>query len=180
MMGVAREELFQVGTVIGTHGLRGDLKVRPLTQGSASLLEARTLSLRQAGREDCASYRLKKASVHKGNILLRLEGLESIDAVAPLKGAEVFMPLADLPEAEEDESYWYELQGAEVMDQRLGLIGTLEDVFTTPAHDVYVVQGRYGEVMIPAVDEFILEFDAQSACLRVDLPLGLVDEGRED
>ncbi|MDO3378810.1 ribosome maturation factor RimM [Geoalkalibacter halelectricus] len=179
-MGKTHEELFQVGTVTGTHGLRGDIKVRPLTPGSTSILAAQTLWLRRETEGDFLTYKLRKASVHKASLLVRLEGVESIDAAAPLKGALVFMSREELPDLEEGQSYWYELQGAEVIDRRLGSIGTLEDVFETAAHDVYVVQGRFGEVLIPAVDEFILEFDEENACLHVDLPLGLVDEAKAE
>ncbi|WP_305044182.1 ribosome maturation factor RimM [Geoalkalibacter sp.] len=178
-MGDADQELFQAGVVVGTHGLRGDLKVRPLTPGSTVLLDTRTVHLGRDGQEDLATYQVRRAVAHKGLVLLRLEGRESIEAAAPLKGSKVFMPLAELPDLEDDESYWYELQGAEVIDRRLGLLGILEDLFVTAAHDVYVVRGRFGEVLIPAVDEFILEFDEEQGRLLVDLPFGLVDEGTE-
>lgn len=179
-MGSADQELFQAGVVVGTHGLRGDLKVRPLTPGSTVLLETRTVHLGREGQEGVTAYRVDRAVVHKGQVLLRLEGRDSIESAAPLKGARVYMPLAELPELDDDESYWYELQGAEVVDRRLGSLGTLDDLFVTPAHDVYVVRGRFGEVLIPAVDEFIREFDEEARRLLVDLPLGLVDEGARD
>ncbi|WP_305043166.1 ribosome maturation factor RimM [Geoalkalibacter sp.] len=175
-MGSTQQELFQAGVVVGTHGLRGDLKVRPLTPGSTVLLETPTVHMGREGQEELTVYRVERAVAHKGQVLLRLEGRDSIETAAPLKGAMVYMPLAALPDLDDDESYWYELQGAEVVDRRLGSLGTLDDLFVTPAHDVYVVRGRFGEVLIPAVDEFILEFDEAARRLLVDLPLGLVDE----
>lgn len=175
-MSRAQQDMFEVGVVTGLHGLRGDLKVKTHTPGSASLLAARQVSLHRVAEPQPLACEVARAVLHKGAVLLRLRGFESIEAVSSFKGAAVFMPLADLPEPEEDESYWYELEGAEVFDERLGLIGVLEDVFETAAHDIYVVRGQFGEVMIPAVDELILEFDEEKKHLHVDLPDGLVNE----
>jgi 16S rRNA processing protein RimM len=61
----------------------------------------------------------------------------------------------------------------------LGELGTLDDLFTTAAHDIYVVNGRFGEVLIPAVDEFVVEVDLPGRRMSVDLPEGLVRESDE-
>ena len=170
-------ELFQFGTVIGTHGLRGDLKVRPLTPGGDALREATAIVLRRG--ESAETYRLRKASVHKGNLLVRLEGLEDIESAEPLVGSEVLLPYNQLGELSEDEYYWHELQGMVVTDGRCGDLGTIDDILTTAAHDIYVVNGPRGEVLIPAVDEFITEVDMTHHRMKVDLPEGLVPE-RDD
>lgn len=167
--------LVRLGVITGTHGLRGDLKVRPVTPDARALLEvAEVFTARE--KETAVRHRLIRASGHKGHILLRLEGRDSIDEVQSLRGADVLVPRTALHSSSEENHYWTELQGAVVVDRRFGEIGTLEDIFSTAAHDIYVVQGRYGEVMIPAVDVFIEEFDRENRRLMVDLPEGLVAE----
>jgi len=167
--------LVRLGVVTGTHGLRGDLKVRPLTPDAKVLLDVSEV-FTATGPAIAARHRLRRASEHKGHILLRLDGVDDIDAAQSLRGADVLVPRSVLDSSSEEDRYWVELQGAVVVDRRFGEIGTLEDVFTTAAHDVYVVQGRYGEVLIPAVDAFIEEFDRENRRLMVDLPEGLVAE----
>ncbi|NIQ94406.1 MAG: 16S rRNA processing protein RimM [Desulfuromonadales bacterium] len=167
------DELFQVGVVTGTHGLRGDLKVRPLTEESESLLFAREIFLGREGR-DAEEYVPVRATRHKGHVLLRLKGLEQISKVEGLVGSQVFMRLSDLPELPEDEFYWFQMEGARVVDRRCGDIGEVVEVFTTAAHDILEVQGPYGEVLIPVVDEMIVEIDFDERRLQVDLPDGLV------
>ncbi len=61
-----------------------------------------------------------KISQHKGNLLLRLEGLSDIDAVLPLIGGEVLMRYGDLEPLPEDEFYWFELDGMQVVDRSQG------------------------------------------------------------
>lgn len=172
------EELFQTGVVSGTHGLRGDLKVRPLSAGSSSLLGAPLVFLRVADGE-VRSYRPLRAVMHKGLVLLRLQGLESLEAVQSLVGAEVLMRYADLEEPEDEEFYWFQLQGMTVVDRSRGELGTLQDLLTTAAHDIYVVHGPYGEVLIPAVAQFVVEVDLEGRQMIVELPAGLVREDDE-
>ena len=173
-----RLEFFCAGVVKGTHGLRGDLKVRPVTEDSTSLLEAKEVVFRKADGTLLTHVPVRTA-LHKGAVLLRLQGLESLDEVQHLLGSEVLMPFRDLPQPDEDEFYWFQLKGLKVVDRTRGELGVLEDMFTTAAHDVYVVQGPLGEVLIPAVREMVLRIDLEEALMEVDLPEGLVPENDE-
>ncbi len=169
----AEEELLLLGVVTGLHGLRGDLKVRLFSGDPAALLEARRVFLRRSG-ESARSYPVERAAVHKAQLLLRLAGCDSVEQAQPLVGPEVLMPAGELPELEEDEFYWYELQGMKVVDVERGEIGVLEDLLSTAAHDIYVVQGPFGEVMIPAVEGFVREVDLANRRMMVDLPAALI------
>jgi 16S rRNA processing protein RimM len=174
-MEATEKELFRLGVITGTHGLRGDIKIRPDSGDPAALLAARTLFLRDR-TGDLLPYTPSKVAPHKGAVLLRLNGLESIEAVQSLIGCEVLVVASELPVLDDDEFYWRDLQGLTVVDRNRGELGLLEDIFTTAAHDVYVVQGRAGEVLIPAVDEFVLEIDTAGRKMLVDLPDGLLPD----
>jgi 16S rRNA processing protein RimM len=78
----------------------------------------------------------------------------------------------------DDEYYWSQLKGLAVIDRQRGPIGCLQQIFSTAAHDTYVVKGALGEIMIPAVKQFILEVNLQEQVVMVDLPDGLVPEGK--
>ena len=167
-------EFLCIGRIVGTHGLRGDLKVHP-GPGSDTLLGAERVSLRRTNGKT-ESHRILRAIQHKNNILIRLEGLSDLEAVQPLVNSEVLISRAELAALPEDEHYWFQLEGLRVQDRRRGDLGRLEEMFTTAAHDVYVVRGPYGEVMIPAAAGFGLEIDPGEGRLVVDLPGGLLEE----
>lgn len=172
-METTENNLFCLGVVTGTHGLRGDLKVKPLSDNSDSLLAAKQVFLRAPGKA-LVGHRPARVVTHKAGYLLRLTGYEKIEAAEVLVGAEVLMRFEDLPDLDETEHYWFELEGLQVIDRNRGALGRLEDLFTTAAHDIYVVRGPLGEVLIPAVDAFIGRIDLEAGTMEVDLPDGLI------
>jgi 16S rRNA processing protein RimM len=174
-MVLQQSELLILGVVIGTHGLRGDLKVRGAAKDFPLLTQIRQLVFLR-GDEAVLVCARRKADWYKGHILLQLNGLNHIDQVQQLVGCEVAVHRGDVPDLPAGEYYWFQLRGLEAIDRRLGSIGTLEDVFSTAAHDIYVINGDYGEVLVPAVDAFLIGVDLEKRCVMFDLPEGLVEE----
>ena len=174
-MNATEDELFHFGAIVATHGIRGDLKVRPFTPASTVLCEASAVVLRaDDGRELMAVP--SRTTVHKGNVLLRLRDYENINLVEKFVGCDVLMPRSEVPDSEDEIHYWQDVRGFEVFDRRRGFLGTLDDLFTTAAHDIYIVNGPFGEVLIPVVEAFIPEVDRDNRRMTVDLPEGLVPE----
>ncbi|MDT8440465.1 MAG: ribosome maturation factor RimM [Desulfuromonadales bacterium] len=173
-MTLSVDQMIEVGVVVGVHGLRGDLKVRPLPTGEPALLGAcQVLLVAADGSAD--PRRVVRVSRHKQHLLLRLERCEHIDAATSLVGCAVWMERSTVPPQDEESHYWHELEGLEVVDRQLGVIGRVAGMFTTAAHDILEVRGRYGDVLIPAIPPFICQIDTESGRLQVDLPEGLVD-----
>lgn len=179
MSNSGNEELFPAGTVVGVHGLRGDVKVRPLSGETSALDKATVIYLARAGSAPLA-YPVQRAARHKGNLLLRLEKITDLDAAQTLVGCEVLATRKDLGELPDDEYYWFELEGLRVSDRHRGELGAITEILTTPAHDIYVVRGPLGETLIPAVDAFIVEIDTDRRTMLVDLPEGLIPEQTVD
>jgi 16S rRNA processing protein RimM len=173
MIDVKPNDLLEVGVVIGIHGLRGDLKIRPLPTGDLALPGARKVFLKDS-KGILAQHETVRSSQHKQNILLRLAGLDNLYAVEPLVGASVWMAKEDLPERADDHYYWSDLDGLEVIDQQQGVLGRVVGMFATPAHDILEVDGPAGEVLIPAIEPFLVQLDRDKGQLHVNLPEGLV------
>lgn len=170
----SQNSLVESGQIVGFHGLRGDLKVRPLSGDPTALLAAAEVFLRlpDGGLRRVGPLR---QSLHKGLVLLRLEGFETLSAVEGLKGCSILLDREELPALDDDEFYWHQIEGARVVDRRQGEIGRLQSMFSTAAHDTWVVRGARGEVMIPVVEAFVLAIDTDNMLIEVDLPDGLVE-----
>lgn len=174
MMDVKPNDLLEVGVVIGIHGLRGDLKIRPLPTGDLALPGARKVYLKDS-QGHLVRHEAVRSTQHKQNVLLRLSGLDNLAAVEPLLGASIWMAKTDLPDLDE-QYYWSDLEGLDVVDQQQTVLGRVVGMFSTPAHDILEVDGPAGEILIPAIEPFLVQVDRDKGQLHVNLPEGLVPE----
>jgi 16S rRNA processing protein RimM len=173
-MDKTEKTLLEIGKIVATHGLRGDMKARPSSGDPELLLNTDYLYVRSASGV-MQSYALERCSQHKGQVLLRFKNYDSINQVESFIGSPVFLPAEDFPDLDENEHYWADLEGLQVIDKDLGDLGCLVNIYTTAAHDIYLVKGPYGEVQIPAVQQFIVAVDFDKRLMQVELPEGLVE-----
>ncbi len=169
------ESLLDIGTIVGTHGLRGDLKVR-LKSGDPDVLMAMEQIHLLLPTGEALTVDINRRVLHKGQVLLRLSRYDTINLAEPLIGAQVLIDKDNLPELDGDQYYWGDLKGIAVVDRDRGELGRLVHLFTSAAHDTYVVKGPFGEILIPAVRQFILDVDLDDRMMQVVLPDGLIPE----
>lgn len=166
-------ELLRIGVVTGSHGLRGELKLRSEDPDFSVLLEHDEFFIQPAGAAPSPCRILRRNSV-RGNLVVKLAGFDSVEAVQGFVGAAVLVDVNRLPELPQGSYYWHQLRGLRAIDKQDGDLGTVSSLFTTAAHDIYVINGRYGEVLVPAVPQFITEIDLAAGQILFDLPEGLV------
>ena len=152
------------GQIVTTHGLRGTLKVMPWADDPADLLDYDRFFI--DGRE----YAVEQAALQKSMVLLKLEGIDTIDAAAALRGKELSIARADV-ELAEGVVFVADLIGLPVYAGQRE-IGKITEVLTLPGNDVYVVKGEH-EYMIPAVKEFIETLNPEDGFIRVRLIEGM-------
>ncbi|HID98596.1 MAG TPA: 16S rRNA processing protein RimM [Thermodesulfobacteriaceae bacterium] len=111
----------------------------------------------------------------KRSIVLRLSGIENRLQADALAGIELYYPKADLPPLAEGEYYWHQLEGIEVADSDGNILGTLLNIIEAGYHDVYVVKGDPGEILIPATKKMVKKIDVDRGLMIVDLPPGLIE-----
>ena len=100
----------------------------------------------------------------------------SMEDAQALLGEEVFIPEDRLPPAEEGEYYHFQLLGLEVETLDGKSVGILTGIMETPGNDVYVVDNRGREVLVPAVQEIVCSVDLELGKMVIDPPEGLLDD----
>ena len=161
-----KQQYLQTGKIVSTHGVRGELKIMPWADDPEFLLDFDTIYL---GGKPC---RVVSSRVQKTCVLVKLAGIDTVEAASALRDQVVSIDRADaqLPQGS---IFIADLLGLPVYDGETP-IGRLTDVMSTPANDVYVVKGKDGqEHLIPAVPEFILDIDADEKTIRVHLIEGM-------
>jgi len=168
------DALIPIGKVVGTHGIKGYLKVISYAESLASFAPGKHLALRQEGKP-VVTFKIESARLRKRGILLALEGVASIDAAKAWIGYELCVDKTALPEPERGAYYWHQIIGLEVFtidDRRLGQVAA---IFPTGSNDVYVVRDGKKKLLIPAIDSVVVDINLTHKTLRVDLPEGLED-----
>ncbi len=157
----------EVGKIVNTHGINGEVKVMPWTDSPDFLLGFKTLYL------DAAPIRVIAARVHKQAVLLQLEGVTDVNAAMRLKD-KVLMIHRDDVTLPEGRHFLVDLYDLEVRDADSGaVLGRIADILTPPAQTIYVVRGGEREYMIPAVDAFVLETNVDAGYITVRLIEGM-------
>ena len=155
------------GQIVNTHGIRGEVKVLPQGVEPELLAECSTLYI---GEKPC---RLMAGRVHKGCLLAKLEGVDSMDAALALKGRSVSIRRLDV-QLPEGEYFDQELVGLTARDADTGEeLGKVEEVLTYPAHKIYVVRGGRDEYLVPAVPAFIARIDVPGEAVDIHMMEGL-------
>ena len=166
-------EYFEIGQISNTHGLKGELKVRPYTE-TAKRFEALT-SILVDFDGDLKEYQVESVRYQKDVVLLKLKGVDIIEDAEKLKGLSIKIPRADAKDLEENEFFIADLIGLEVYQD--DFIGIVEDVFEAGGSDVYVIK-RKGkkDLLLPAIASVIQKIDLEHKRIEVEIPRGLDDE----
>jgi len=168
------DELTWLGTVIGAHGLRGELKVAPLTDDPEYYLDLEGVFLE---KEETLHYHEIESFVWRHHHwLLALQGLEDRTAAESFKRARLLIPDDALKPLAEGEFFQYQLYGCDVFDLTGARLGVLKGILETGANDVYEVQTETGEFLVPAIPEIVKEVNVHERRVVIDPIPGLLGE----
>ena len=168
-----------MGRVGKTHGLRGEVKVIPETDDPKRFEALETVFLgktpAQATPHTVASVRFQHTK-RGPTVVLKLEGIDTVEGAALLRRLSVFAREEDLPPLADDEFFLHDLIGLDVLTDQGAAVGTVADVLEMPANNVYVVS-RPGlpDALIPAVPAFIDAVDLEGGRIVVRPIEGLLD-----
>jgi 16S rRNA processing protein RimM len=119
-------------------------------------------------------FTLDGVRLHKGAALLKLKGCHNRAAVEGLRGQLVLIPIEEAVPLEQDEYYAHQIVGLAVWTASGEYLGTVDEVISTGSNDVYVVQGEGQEILIPAIEDVVLEINLAQGRLLVELLEGLI------
>lgn len=155
-----------VGVVTRTHGLKGEVYLYPTTDELDRFSELSYVL--KGDRPDAPVLEIEQAKYFKGKPILKFKGIDRIEDAERLKGCELYVRREDAIPLEEGEYYVGDLVGCEVFLEDGSKLGVLKDILQTGANGVYVISvpGR-PDVLLPAVEEFILHKDIMSKRITV-------------
>jgi len=165
------EQLIEIGKIVNTHGIRGEIKVAPWCDDPFMFTD---LSYFYA---DGKKYEINRARVHKNNIIVELAGISHIDDANAMRNKIVTIEREVLGELDDGIYYIQDLLGLNIFTEDGESLGELDDVIKTGSNDVYQVKSKEREkpLLIPALKDVILSVDIEGRRMVVKLPDGLLE-----
>ena len=171
---MTQDDCYLLGYIVKSHGTKGQLVFHLDVDYPEEYEEIESVFLEIKGElipYFVESFNLQK----KGRAIVQLEGLDTMEKALALVGTSLFMPLDTLEELEDDQFYYHEIQGFEVLDENLGSLGTVREVYSVATQNLIVLDYQGSEVLIPIVEGIVLKADRQKKQVLVNLPDGLLE-----
>ncbi|WP_127585753.1 ribosome maturation factor RimM [Paenibacillus koleovorans] len=167
---------FNVGIVANTHGIRGELKIVPQTDfPEERFAKGSRLTLTDEGDRTTIPVEVESARVHKNVYIIKLKSYDNINDVEKYKGWRLKINEEQLSDLEEDEYYYHEIVGCRVVSDEGAELGTISEILSPGANHVWVVDRPNGKpLLLPVIDEVILNVDVQEKQVTVHLMEGLL------
>ena len=168
------EQKLQIGIITATHGLKGEVKVYPTTDDPGRFRRLKKVILDNG--KVSVDLEIESVKYFKQFVILKFKGLDDIEQVEKYRKASLYVTRDNAVRLKKDEFFIADLIDMKVVNEDGSPLGTLRDVITTGANDVYeVALDEGGTVLIPAIKECILDVDVENAVMRVHLLEGLLD-----
>ncbi len=163
-----------LGVITGTRGLKGELRIKSFTEKPMDLAAYGMLTDESGGR----TFVLKPLSMVRGQVIARLDGVQTVDAAAALKGTRLYVDRDALPQAAADEFYHADLIGLQAEDTHGRALGTVAAVHDYGAGTVLEI-GAAG-LMIPFTQKAVPVVDLEGSRMVVDPPLEIEEEIKKE
>ncbi len=169
------QDLFRVGVIANTHGIKGEVKVFPTTDEPERFKKLKSVIL-DAKREKL-TLEIQSARFFKNLVIVKFKGIDDINDIEKYKGCDIYVTRENATPLNEGEYYIADLIDMKVIDDSDNELGILYDVMQTGANDVFVVKltGSEKELLLPNIPDCILNVDFEKGIIKVHVLDGLMD-----
>ncbi len=174
-----KKQFLEIGKIVATQGIRGEVRAQYYCDSAEVLCDFDTLYLEKGKTE----IHVLRAHPHKNVVLMKIEGIDTIEQAQPLIGKILYM---DMDDAELEEGLYFiqDIIGLTVKDVDTGVVyGKITDVYQNGASDVYSIKKGDSELMFPCIDEVVIKTDIENGEMLIRPLKGLFEDtenGDED
>lgn len=167
------EGYLEIGQIVNTNGLKGFLKVKPLTDDITRFEKLKTIYIQKA--KELIEFKIQEVKYNKQSVLLKLEGIDDITEAEKYKNFYIKISKENAVELEKNSYFIVDIIGCQVHTDENEYLGNVVDVFQTGSNDVYTLKNSEGkEILIPAIKEVIKNVDIKNKKIVIHLMDGLI------
>ena len=169
-----KEDCFFLGTVVAKYSFNGEVLIKLDTDEPQQYLSLASFLLEQ--KTGLVPYFTTAVKLHKTKLLrVSIEEVDSEHQANELIGKSVYLPLDQLPSLNDDQFYYHEIIGFEIVDSTLGPVGTIINVNDANSQVLLEVDHMNKKILIPLVDEIIHKIDKEKKQIHLSIPNGLLN-----
>jgi len=169
---------FNVGVIVNTHGIRGELKVLSKTDfAEERFAKGSKLMMFNDETGQSLPIEIERSREQKGMYVVKLKSYDNINDVEKYKGWVIRVSEEDQGTLDDGEYFYHQIIGCEVYTEEEELLGTIKEILSPGANDVWVVEPAAGEgkqILLPVIDPVVLKVDVAAKRIIVHLLEGLV------
>ena len=166
------EDFIQIGRIANTHGVRGEIKVIPLTN---DMYRFNNLKIAFLGEEK-TKVEVENVKYHKNLVIVKFKEFNDINKIISFKDQYIYIDEKDKVALPKDHYFLYDIINCEVFDTQNNYIGIVKEVLQSASNDVYIVRDKKGkEYLIPAVKEFFINVDVEDKKIIIDPIEGMIE-----
>jgi 16S rRNA processing protein RimM len=168
------DSCFLLGHIVKTHGIKGQVVAFFDVDYPEDYDDLESVFLEQGGR--LIPFFIDQIEPQqKGRFIIRFEDIKTIEQAEKLRNTALYLPLDELPELEEDQFYFHEVIGYQIIDQHHGKLGIVKDFYDMPQQQLMAMEYLGQEMLVPVIDEVNMHADHEAKILHVSLPEGLLE-----
>lgn len=166
-------EYIKVGRIINTHGIKGEVKVYPLTDNINRFERLKTVYI----GDNRLEVEIEKVKYHKGIVILKFKEFFNINEVLKFKEDFIYIDEKDKIDLPQDHYFVFDIVDSTVFNTDEEKIGIVTQVIQSTSNDVYVVKShdKNKEYLIPAVKEFVIDVDIENKRIIIDPIEGMIE-----
>ena len=166
------QEYFEIGQIVNTFGIKGQVKVTPFTDDMERFEELKTIYVEK--KKQLQEFEIEQVKYQKNLVILKLKNIEDMNTAEKLKGCYIKIQRKDARKLPEGTYFIADIIGSVVITDDGKELGKVEDIYNTGSSDIYVVKDELGkQILLPAIKEVILSVDVEKQIVKVHLLEGL-------
>lgn len=169
-----KEECFYLGKIVGKYSFKGELLIKLDSDEPEKHMDVESVFVEC--NKNLVPFFIEKSSLHKSELLrVRFEDVDNEEEANALLRCDVYLPLDQLPELNEDQFYYHEIIGFKVEDVNFGSVGILKGINDRSPQVLFEIDREGIEILVPLNDKFIHHLDKANKTIVLETPEGLIE-----
>lgn len=169
-----KQEYFEVGQIVNTFGIKGQVKIVPFTDDITRYDELKEIYVEK--KNELKLFQIEQVNYKKNMVILKLKGIETVEEAEKLRNCYLKIDRKDAKKLPKDTYFIVDLLGLDVYTDEGKLLGKVDDIYNAGSSDIYVVKDELGkQILLPAIKDVLKEVDLENQKIIVHLIKGLVD-----